>query len=90
MKLKEMEPIDSDYQLQFIGESFKFIFKFCRSYNLTHNEYLDYRVGFTPEWMKHYNDRKISIYSLLDFPDIYDRIMSIEEDHRKLLLGDLD
>ena len=90
MKLLEMENPDGDKQLDFITDSFRFILKFCSSNQLTLDEYLDYKIGFTPEWMKHYADRKISIYSLLDFPNIYDKIVAIEEDHRKLILGDLD
>lgn len=90
MKLKEMEPPDSTEQLQFIADSFRFIAKFCTEYKISIDQYLDYKIGFTPEWMKHYSDKKISIYSLLDFSNIYDRILGVEEDYRKILLGDLD
>lgn len=90
MKIREMESPDSEDQLNFITDSFRFILKFCISNKITFDEYLDYKLGFTYEWMKHYNDRIISIYSLLDMPNIYDRIVSMEDEHRKLLLGDLD
>lgn len=90
MKILEMSPVDEERQLQFIVESFRFILRFCSDHKITFDEYLDYRIGFTPEWMKHYVENKISIYCLLDIPDIYDRMMGIEDDHRKLLLGDLE
>ena len=85
-----MESPDSNSQLQFITDSFRYILKFCSENKIPFKNYLDYKIGFTPEWMKHYTEGKISIYSLLDFQNLYDRIMGIEEDHRKLILGDLD
>jgi hypothetical protein len=90
MKLKELKSPDDPEQLQFITESFRFMLKFCSEKHILFEEYLDYKVGFTPEWMKHYVEHNISIYSLLDIPNIYDMIMGIEADHRKLLLGDLE
>lgn len=90
IKIKEMENPDNADQCKFIIESFKFILKFCNEQHIEFDSYLDFKVGFTPEWMKHYVDNKISIYCLLDIPNIYDRIMSIEADHRKVLLGDLE
>lgn len=90
MKLKEMESPDNPDQLEFITKSFRFMLKFCKENNLTFMEYFDYSVGFTPEWLKHYAERKISIYSVLDIPHIYDRIVSIPGEQRKILLGDID
>lgn len=90
VKLKEMEDPDTPDQIQFIVDSFRFILKFCCENKIPFEKYLDYKVGFTPEWMKHYTEQKISLYCLLDIPNIYDRIMSINGDHRKLLLGDLE
>ena len=53
-------------------------------------DYIYCKKGFTPEWMKHYAEKKISLLCLLEYDNIYDIIMGIEEEHRSLLLGDLE
>lgn len=90
MVIKELCDPDEDHQLEFITNSFRFIGKFCFENKLTFEEYIKYKRGFTYEWMKHYAEKKISLLCLLEYDYIYDMIMGIEEEHRSLLLGDLD
>lgn len=90
MSIKEMEDPDEDHQLDFIRASLGFILKYCLDNKITFDQYLVHKKGLTYEWMKHYAERKISLYVLLESDYIYDSIMKVEEEHRKLLLGDLE
>lgn len=90
MVIKELASPDAEHQLDFIKHSFQFILKFCLDHKITLDQYLTYKKGFTYEWMKHYAEKKISLLCLLEYDFIYDIIMGIEEEHRSLLLGDLD
>lgn len=90
MKLKEMKDPDSEEQIEFIADSFKFILKFCMENKLTFSKYIHYKTGHIHEWMKHYIENKISLYSLFDNGDIFDIIMCMDKTSRNLLLGDLE
>ena len=90
MKIKELCDPDEAHQLEFIKKSFQFILKFCMENNITFNDYRNYKTGLTYDWMKHYAEKKISLICLLEYDNIYDMIMGMEEEHRKLLLGDLE
>lgn len=90
MVIKELSNPDEPHQIEFIKSSFRFILKFCIDNKITFKQYLSYKKGFTYEWMKHYAEKKISLLCLLEFDNIYDMIMGIEEEHRSLLLGDLE
>lgn len=90
MAIKELSNPDEDHQIEFIKKSFQFILKYCIENHITFDSYVQYKKGFTYEWMKHYAEKKISLLCLLEFDFIYDNIMGIEVEHRKLLLGDLE
>lgn len=91
MVIKELCNPDEEHQLDFIERSFRFIGKFCYDNKLySFEEYLAYKKGFTYEWMKHYAEKKISLMCLLEYDNIYDMIMGVEDEHRSLLLGDLE
>ena len=90
MTIKELDDPDEEHQIEFIKTSFQFILKFCLDNKITFYQYLTYKRGFTYEWMKHYTEKKISLLCLLDYDKIYDIIMGMEEEHRTLLLGDLN
>lgn len=90
MNIKELCNPDEEHQLDFIKRSFQFILKFCMDNKISYETYLNHKKGFTYEWMKHYAEKKISLLCLLEYDIIYDMIMGIEEEHRSLLLGDLE
>jgi hypothetical protein len=91
MVIKELSNPDEEHQLDFIQRSFRFIGKFCYDNKITSfDDYITCKKGFTPEWMKHYAEKKISLLCLLESDNIFDIIMGIEEEHRSLLLGDLE
>ena len=90
MEIKELCDPDEEHQLDFIKSSFQFILKYCIENKIQFSDYPYRKTGFTYEWMKHYAEKRISLLCLLEFDHIYDIIMGIEEEHRKLLLGDLE
>lgn len=90
MALRELEDPDEEHQLRFIKDSLQFILKFCMDNKLTFEEYLMYKRGFTYEWMKHYAEKKVSLHCFFETDNTFDIIMGVEEEHRQLLVGDLE
>lgn len=88
MKQKRELPPDSDYQIEKIAESLKFIAHFCMKKRIPLSEYTSYQTGITYDWMKHVKKHQVSLYTLMEFSDVYDKIGSIEGDERELFLGD--
>ena len=86
-KLRELPP-DDDYQIEKIKLSLKYIAKFCFENEIGLQEYVTHQTGVTYDWMKQLKRHQISVYALMEFPAVYDIIMSVPEDERELLLGD--
>jgi len=86
-KMRELPP-DDDHQIERLKESLKFIAKFCYDNKITLKEYITFQTGVTYDWMKHLKRHQISVYALMEFPQVYDTIVSVPEDERELLLGD--
>lgn len=86
-KLQE-QPVDEEYHLQQIASSLKFIAKFCHDNKITLDEYIDLKEGITYSWCKHVKTRKITIYILMEFSGIYNKIIEMPDDEREILLGD--
>ena len=82
-------PPDHEKQLEFIADSLKFIAKFCCEKKIKLEDYTGYQSGITFDWMKHLKRHEISVYVLMEFQDIYDKILSIPEDEKEILLGDI-
>jgi hypothetical protein len=88
-KLLEFEDPDSLEQINFLIKSIKFIGSFCFKNKIDIYDYLNFKTGVTYDWMIHYKNREISIYSLMEFPDTYDIISKIEEDVKGILIDNL-
>lgn len=89
-KKKMMElPPDSDYQVQQITDSLKFIAKFCFMNKIRLDEYIHHQTGVCYSWARHIKERKISPYILMEFTEIYSIIENMPEDERNLLLGEV-
>jgi hypothetical protein len=86
-QIQEMSP-DSDEQLNFITESLKFIGSFCIRNNIKVEEYPNFKTGITYDWMKHVKKHEISLYALMDFPEIHTIITKSADDEKELFLGD--
>lgn len=88
-KLLELEDPDSPNQIEFLIKSIKFIGSYCLQNKISLDNYLTYKKGVTYEWMIHYKNREISIYSLMEFTNVYDIICKIENDIKGFLIDDL-
>lgn len=87
-QVQEMAP-DSEEQLKFIRESLKHIGTFCIRNNINVEEYPTFKTGLTYDWMKHVKKHEISLYALMEFPEIHNIISRSAEDERELFLGEL-
>lgn len=86
--IQEKEP-DSNEQLEFIQSSLKFIGSFCVRNKLILEQYPEHKTGITYDWMKHVKNHEVSIYSLMEFPQIFKIISEVSKDEQQLFLGDL-
>ncbi len=88
-ELREKDP-DCEEQLTMIADSLKFIARFCSEKNIPLNKYCVNTTGSTYDWMKHVKNNYVSLYSLMEFKNIFELIMEVAEDERLLFLGDED
>ena len=88
MRHLQEQPPDSDHHLVSIAESIKFIAKFCHFNKIVLEDYPTHKSGITYSWMKHIKNREVSIFSLMEFSEVYDIIMNTPEDEREFLLGE--
>ena len=87
-QLQEMPP-DSDEQLNFIRKSLKTVGTFCIRNNITIEQYPTFKTGLTYDWMKHVKKHEISVYVLMEFPEISNIIKEVTEDEKELFLGEI-
>lgn len=88
MKERDKKSPDDEEQLNFIQDSFKFIALFCLQNKIPFIEYINHKTGSTYTWMKHIKERKISIYSLLEFSNLYNTITETPQDECTIFLGE--
>jgi hypothetical protein len=89
MKHIQELPPDSNEQLEFIRKSLKHLGTFCIKNNIDIDAYPRHKTGLTYDWMKQVKKHEISIYVLMEFPEINNIIMEVPDDERELFLGDL-
>ena len=87
-QIQEMPP-DSDEQLNFIKKSLKFIGSFCIKSKIEVKDYPNHKTGLTYDWMKHIKRHEISVYAIMEFPEVSSIIQAAAEDERELFLGDV-
>jgi hypothetical protein len=81
-------PPDSEYQLNFTKDSFKFLIQFCKENKISLQEYIN-NENFPPFWALHIKTKKINIYSLMAFDNIRDKIEKLDNDIGELYLGEI-
>lgn len=89
MKQIQELPPDNDIQLEFIKKSLKYIGSYCIKNNIALEQYITRKTGLTYDWMKQVKKHEISIYVLMEFPEINNIIEGVPDDERELFLGDL-
>lgn len=89
MKQQRLQSPDSDEHLEFIRQSLKFIGLFCLKQKIPLSNYITHKGGITYSWIKHVLENNVSIYSLLEFSNLYEIISNIPKDELGLLLEDI-
>ena len=79
---------DPDSQIETVKESLRFIGNFCVQNDIHFHQYPYHRTSDVFTWMQHYKQNKISIYSVMEFPNIYSNIKILSEDVQKLFISD--
>ena len=87
-QIQEMPP-DSEEQLKFIQKSLKYIGTYCIRNKINVNQYATAKTGVTFDWMKHVKKHEVSVYALMEFPEISKTISEAAEDEKELFLGDV-
>ena len=72
-QLQEESP-DSEYHIEFIKNSLRFIGMFCIKNKIPIEKYPTFSSGVTHSWMKHVKEHNISIYVMFDSIDIILRL----------------
>lgn len=76
-----------DSQLELVKDSLRFISNFCIQHKLYIHQYPYHRTSDIYTWMQHYKQNKISIYSVMEFPDIYSNLRNLTEDVQKFFVS---
>lgn len=88
--MKQLDGQLPDHQIDFIKSSLKFIGTYCIENNISIKDYPTHRLGSAYAWMIHLKMHDISIYSLMEYNELYNTIKTIPLDERDLLLGSLE
>lgn len=76
--------------LDFIANSFKYIYTFCKDRNILLNEYPFYKSISQFDFLKHIKDHYVSPYVACCFTEMYLIMVNLEPDVYHLYFGDLD
>jgi len=85
--LKREDP-DTERQLKFVVEAFKFIKTFCSDKKIKIEDYCNYSSGVVYDFIPHLKEFNVSAYALFAFKDFEKNMLIIEPDTLKFILGD--
>jgi len=80
--LKEED--NPENQFEEIKESLKFIGLFCLKNKIKLDNYLTFKGGYTHDWLNHYREHKINLYSLMELKDVDNLIGNISEEENEI------
>jgi hypothetical protein len=80
---------DSQYNLEQVIESLKFLKGFCKDNNISINNYINSKSGANYDFLTHLSNGKISIYILFYFDDFRMIFSDIMGDDKNFIFGDL-
>jgi hypothetical protein len=75
-----LETPDSEHTQQKVKESILFIYNFCKERKVPVQEYLNISTGSVPDFIIHLKDRKICLYILFIFENIYSIIKELDKE----------
>jgi hypothetical protein len=85
--IKELE--NPENQMEEIKKSYHYIGMFCLEYKLNLDDYIKHKAINMYSWIKHYRDRRINLYSLMELGDIQSQLSRLPEDELQLYANDL-
>jgi hypothetical protein len=74
-------------QFDFIKESLRFIYDFCKEKNIKLRDYVFYKTIIQPDCLKHLKEHRISWYLLFDIPGMLTKISELSVDEFTLYFG---
>jgi len=85
--LKQEDP-DTESQLKFVVEAFKFIKTFCNDKKIKIEDYCNYSSGVIYDFIPHLKEFNVNAYALFVFKDFEKNMLTIDRDTLKFILGD--
>jgi|TARA_R110000787_G_scaffold336_8_gene1263 hypothetical protein len=86
---KSSENRPPDEQLDYLKQSFLFIYKFCKDHELKLNDYAYHKSVALEDCLRHIKDHKVSIYVAFSIPSVYTVLVNLEADVFHLYFGDI-
>lgn len=88
--LQNLHP-DTDKQLDFIKQSLKFIYNFCKQEHIKIDDYINYKEkgSLVYSWVLHFKEHKICVYVLFCFSNFQSILYGIPKDEQELFLNDI-
>jgi len=78
------EEDNPENQFEEIKESLRFIGMFCLKNRIKLKDYLNYKSGYTHDWLNHYREHKINLYSLMELQNIDSILNNISEEENEI------
>ena len=85
--LKLLDKKNPDEQFDFIKDSLRFIFKFCKDKKIKLRDYTFFKTVAQPDCLKHLKDHYISWYVIFDIPGMLSQISNLSRDDFELYFG---
>lgn len=87
-KLKESR--QPDLQVEYIKQSFGFIYDYCKTNNIRLQDYAYQKTGAMEDFLKHIKNHKVSVFVAFAIPAMYTILINMESDIFHLYFGDMD
>lgn len=80
----QKEEDNPENQFEEIKESLRFIGMFCLKNKINLHDYLNYKSGYTHDWLNHYREHKINLYSLMELKNIENILHNLSDEENEL------
>src|SRR5690606_33348000 len=88
--IKTLELRPPDEQIDYIKQSYIFIYNFCKTKKIPLRDYPYYKSVAISDCLGHIKDHKVSPYVMFSFPELYTVVSNVDSDIFKLFFGDMD
>lgn len=77
------EEDNPENQFEEIKESLRFIGMFCLRNKINLYEYLTYKSGYIRDWLNHYREHKINLYSLMELKNVENVLQNLSDEENE-------